>query len=92
MAEFDTVAPESLRLRRPLNPVDATGESGVTIAPIDDRQMPAVARMLQREGAPEEEEEIQAKHDPSAQGATLAQREGEEEEEVIGQARRCCPA
>jgi hypothetical protein len=41
----------------------------------------AVARMLQREGAPEEEEEIQAKHDPSL---AAVQREGapEEEEEI----------
>ena len=40
----------------------------------------AVARMLQRAGAPEEEEEVMAKHDPG-----LAQRAGapEEEEEVM---------
>ena len=83
MAEFDTVAPESLRLRRPMNPVEVGGESGVASLQSSIGNS-AVARMLQREAAPEEEEEIQAKHDSGlAQRQSLAQREGDEEEELM---------
>ena len=74
MAEFDTVASESLRLRRPLTPVETGVETGVSSLQSTIGNA-AVSRMLQRE-APEEEE-LQAKHDPA-----LAQREGEEEEEL----------
>ncbi len=77
MAEFDTVAPESLRLRRPMNPLETGGaEAGVSSLQSTIGNA-AVARLLQREAGPEEEE-LQAKHDTS-----LAQREGEEEEEVM---------
>jgi Domain of unknown function (DUF4157) len=77
MAEFDTVAPESMRLRRPMNPLGTGGsEAGVSSLQSTIGNA-AVARLLQREGAPEEEE-LQAKHDTA-----LAQREGDEEEEIM---------
>src|SRR5215210_2964537 len=78
---------ERAALRRRITPTDApAADSGADTHPMLTLQRQIgnaqIARMLaQREGAPEEEEEaIQAKHDPA-----LAQREGapEEEEEAI---------
>ena len=75
MAEFDTAAPEALRLRRPMNLLETTtGETGMGSLQSTIGNA-AVARMLQRES--DTDDSVQAKHD-----SNLAQREGEEEEEI----------
>ena len=77
MAEFDAVATESVRLRRPAAPIETGGAEGGLASLQSSIGNAAVARLLQRE-AVGEEEEVQAKHDPA-----LAQRQGEGEEEEL---------
>ena len=83
MADFEHLTVEGVRTRRPQSQV---GEDGAPLARLHSSMgNAAIARMLQREAASEDEEEVQAKHDPSAatRSAALAQREsapGEEEE------------
>lgn len=84
MADFEHLTVEGVRTRRPQSHV---GEAGAPLAGLHSSMgNAAIARMLQREAASEDEEEVQAKHDPSAatREAALAQRESvpEEEEEV----------
>ncbi len=84
MADFEHLTVEGVRTRRPQSQV---ADAGAPLAGLHTSiGNAAIARMLQREAAPEDEEEIQAKHDLSAtsSGTALAQREGmpEEEEEI----------
>ena len=74
MSDFDQIGLERSPLRR--NGAADTAELHPVHALQSTIGNAAVARMLQREAAPEEEEELQAKHDPS-----LAQREAAPEEE-----------
>ncbi len=82
MAEFEHLTIEGVRARRTQ---PQGGEAALPLAGLHSSMgNAAIARMLQREAAPEEEEEILAKHDISA-GAALAQRAGAddvEEDEV----------
>ena len=78
MSDFDALGLERTKLGPSAAQIDA-GDRRASHALQTTMGNAAVARMLQREPAAEEEEDVQAKHD-----ATLAQREAapEEEEEV----------